>query len=192
VIEGQKMKRTLIAVILVMLCFSALACKEPQRGAGPGLLKLFAVGDFVPHVPTVADVKTELGSVQEARIGQNRIYTYRAAHSGWITFRPSEALQDKYAGVEEVIYSRFPPTPASSTQMVGRKLLSDKLMGIAIGDSASKLEARGIAFRKSTVKLFGRKMTAYECTPQLGQDDLFYRYFIVDNQVEAFSMGVTE
>ncbi|RNF86350.1 hypothetical protein EER27_02725 [Lysobacter psychrotolerans] len=101
-------------------------------------------------------------------------------------------MQDRYAWVEEVIYSRFPPTSAGSTQIVGKHLTSDKLMGIGLGDSVSKLEELGTAFRVSVVKLFGREVTLYECTPQPGQDDLFYRYFIVDNQVEAFSMGVTE
>ena len=110
----------------------------------------------------------------------------------WLAFRPSEALQDKYAGIEEVIYSRFPPTPKSSAQLVGKNLLGDKLMGIGLGDSVNKLEASGVVFRKSDVELLGRVMAAYECTPQAGQDDLVYRYFVVDNRVEAFSMAVTE
>jgi hypothetical protein len=186
------MKRALIAMLVTALSFSALACKEPRRTTGRSVLELFAVGDFVPHVPTVADIKMELGSVQETLIGKDRIYTYRTAPNGWMTFRPSEALLDKYAGIEEVILSRFPPTSSGSTQMIGRQMLSDKLMGIALGDSASKLDSSGIVFKKSTGELFGRQMMVYECTPQPGQDELSYRYFIMGNQVEAFSMSVTE
>lgn len=181
-----------MVLFLVILPALALACKEYQKVSTDNVLELFVVGDFVPHVPTIADVKAQLGSIQEAYDGQDRIYTYRVAPSGWMKFRSGEALQDRYVGVEEVIYSRFPPAPESSTQMVGRNLSGDRFAGIGLGEPVSKLEAQGVAFRKSEVELFGRKMTVYERTPQAGQDDLFYRYFVVGGQVEALSIGVTE
>lgn len=184
------MKRILIGISLATFWFSATACNEPPKSVD--VLKLFAIGDFVPHVPTVAEVKTELGAVQTIRTGHDRVYTYRVAADGWLTFLPSEALQDKYAGIEEIIYSRFPFTPEGSGQLVGKRLLGDKLMEIGLGDSVSKLDSLGVTFRKKDVELFGRKMVVYECTPQAGQDDLFYRFFIANNRVEAFSMGVTE
>lgn len=186
------MKRVLTVFVSAFLCFSALASNAPRRVAGASVLTLFATGDFLPHVPTLADIRVELGALQEAHVAQDRVFTYRVARNGWLTLRTNEAPEERYTAIEEVIYSRFSPTLASSKQMVGKKLLSSQLMGISLGDSVSKLKNSGIKFRKNIVELFGRKVTAYECTPKVGEDDLFYRYFIIDNRVEAFSIGVTE
>lgn len=186
------MKRGSMILLVTAVLFSGAGFKASGHNRGASILSIFAVGDFLPHVPTLLDVKEELGHIQETRIANNRVYTYRVSQAGWLVFHLNDALEDRYTVIEEVVYTSFPPSAANLNQVIGRDLVSKKLLGIGLGDSLSTVMKRNLNFKKRKIEIFGRKMFVYECNPKKNEDDLFYRYFIVNNKVQAFSIGVTE
>jgi hypothetical protein len=156
------------------------------------IYETFARGDFVPHLLTDRDLVSRYGKGTLKRIegGVERIYA-AASCKVWLKYKVDSDSEPRYRIVEEITVSSF---PLSSRRFTFKgKLCSLRLKGVALGDGEDdvlKLVGANV-LRKSAV-FAGRNVEELYVNPMPDETDLYYRIYLENRKVVAFSIGDTE
>lgn len=182
-------RRNLALVLLMLLLAFGVNGKERP----PSLRAIFSEADFIPNIPTIADVKRRFPkSVLITSEGQ-KLFVTRASANRWLVFHFDDELPDRYSGVSEVELINWSPDPlASKLKPDERSVPVTALAEFKMGDPVGKLSASHRNFRIKQIKKYGVAVQVYEFNPRPSEPDLYARLLIKSGVVIGFSLGVTE
>jgi len=106
--------------------------------------------------------------------------------------KTEEDGSEEYRIVNELIVSNV-LRKRETTPYMG-EICNLKLNGVSLGDTASTLLERihGLTRSRKMVKFFGKVVEEFYVNPDSEDSNLYYRYYVRNGVVIAFSIGVTE
>jgi len=178
--------------ILVSLAAMSSMIVCAQTSPGATIESVIGHGDFIPRIPSAADVDRELGPATRSRMGNESFLCYSVGTRKLILFL-DEGADDNDAAVEEVAVFGAGPVGPDHCPPVDIPALSKGFHGLDIGASVAALHRTGLDFSLDDADHSGmEKLKAYTFSPLRDQHDLYHRFYVQGNKVVGYSIGVTE
>lgn len=179
------MKRTPMAALLACCCLGF-------SGRADIVQQAFSAGDFVPHVYTEKRLvqRYGVGTVSNTSVGMERAYRSKDC-AAWLVAQVETDASPAFRVVQALTVTSI-PLPQASFQYSG-DICSISLAGVSLGDNQDLVLAmfRG-RWTKRAVQFAGRKVEEVRVTPDAGETDLYYKYYLSGAEVVGMELGVTE
>jgi hypothetical protein len=153
---------------------------------------VFQLGDFVPHVVDervfVAEYGRGIEHIHEGTI--SRTYFDRKCHRVMISKSDSD-VDERYRTIDELVIG-FAQGPTPATHFHG-DLCRISLATVDLGDSIEKFKTKVKgAIRPTKSSFMEVDSDVYYVNPDPNDSSLFQRFYVRNDKIIAFSVGVTE